>query len=111
MFRSLIEDCSLIVCGRKLTFRRLPKAPTLHILGLIVTLLVGTCAYGLLAPLLAVAHEVVVLATAGFVGWQYWTASKADRSGDDFAAALTLANSGKNDDSYFSRLHESISLS
>ena len=41
---------------------------------------------------------LVVLATAGFVGWQYWTASKANRSGDDFAAALTLANSGKNDE-------------
>src|SRR5262249_13325357 len=41
---------------------------------------------------------LVVLATAGFVGWQYWTASKANRSGDDFAAALTLANSGKSDE-------------
>src|SRR6185295_2041979 len=38
------------------------------------------------------------LATAGFVGWQYWTESKANKSGDDFAAALTLANSGKSDE-------------
>src|SRR5262249_34677010 len=41
---------------------------------------------------------LVVLATAGFVGWQYWTESKANKSGDDFAAALTLANSGKSDE-------------
>jgi hypothetical protein len=41
---------------------------------------------------------LVVLATAAFVGWQYWTESKANKSGDDFAAALTLANSGKSDE-------------
>jgi hypothetical protein len=41
---------------------------------------------------------LVVLGTAAFVGWQYWTESKANRSGDDFAAALTLANSGKSDE-------------
>ena len=41
---------------------------------------------------------LVVLATAAYVGWQYWTESKANKSGDDFSAALLLANGGKNDD-------------
>src|SRR4051794_9417710 len=41
---------------------------------------------------------LVVVATAGFVGWQYWTESKANKSGDDFSTALQLANSGKSDD-------------
>jgi hypothetical protein len=41
---------------------------------------------------------VVVLATAAYVGWQYWTESKANKSGDDFSAALLLANGGKNDE-------------
>jgi hypothetical protein len=41
---------------------------------------------------------LVVLGTAAFVGWQYWTESQANRSGDDFAAALALANTGKNDE-------------
>jgi len=41
---------------------------------------------------------LVVLGTAAFVGWQYWTESQANRSGDAFAAALALANTGKNDE-------------
>lgn len=41
---------------------------------------------------------LVVVATAAFVGWEYWTSSKANKSGDDFSAALTLANDGKNDE-------------
>ena len=41
---------------------------------------------------------VVVLGTAGYVGWQYWTESKANKSGDDFSAALLLANDGKTDE-------------
>jgi hypothetical protein len=41
---------------------------------------------------------VVVLGTAAYVGWQYWTESKANKSGDDFSAALLLANGGKSDD-------------
>ena len=41
---------------------------------------------------------IVVLGTAGYVGWQYWTESKANKSGDDFSAALLLANGGKNDE-------------
>ena len=41
---------------------------------------------------------IVVLGTAAYVGWQYWTESKANKSGDDFSAALLLANGGKNDE-------------
>ena len=41
---------------------------------------------------------IVVLATAAYVGWQYWTESRANKSGDDFSAALLLANGGKNDE-------------
>ena len=41
---------------------------------------------------------VVVLFTAGYVGWQYWTETRANKSGDDFSAALLLANGGKADE-------------
>jgi hypothetical protein len=41
---------------------------------------------------------LVVLATAAYVGWQYWTESKANKSGDDFSAALLLAHGGKHDE-------------
>ena len=41
---------------------------------------------------------IVVLATAAFVAWEYWTESRANKSGDDFSAALLLANSGKSDE-------------
>lgn len=41
---------------------------------------------------------LIVLGTAVFVAWEYWTESQANKSGDDFAAALTLANSGKADE-------------
>ncbi len=51
--------------------------------------------YGPYALALAV---LVVLATAGFVAWEYWTTSRANRSGDAFSQALTLANEGKNDE-------------
>lgn len=40
----------------------------------------------------------VVLGTAAWVGWDYWTTSKANKSGDDFSTALKLANDGKNDE-------------
>jgi hypothetical protein len=51
--------------------------------------------YGTFVIGLAVA---VVLGTAAFVGYEYWTGSQASRSGDDFAQALALANEGKNDE-------------
>ena len=40
----------------------------------------------------------VVLATAGWVGWEYWTTSRANASGDRFSQALTLAGQGKTDE-------------
>jgi len=40
----------------------------------------------------------VVLVTAGWVAWDYWTTSRANKSGDDFSQALLLANQGKNDE-------------
>jgi hypothetical protein len=51
--------------------------------------------YGPYALALAV---LVVLVTAGFVAWDYWTTSRANRSGDAFSQALALANDGKNDE-------------
>ncbi len=51
--------------------------------------------YGPLALGIAV---LVVLATAGFVGYNYWTETRANRSGDEFSQALALANDGKNDE-------------
>jgi hypothetical protein len=49
-------------------------------------------------PAFIVLAVIVVLGTAAYVGWQYWTESKANKSGDDFSAALLLANGGKNDE-------------
>jgi len=36
----------------------------------------------------------VVVATAAFVGWEYWSQSRADRSGDAYLNALSLARDG-----------------
>ncbi|MFZ2101215.1 MAG: tetratricopeptide repeat protein [Oricola sp.] len=41
---------------------------------------------------------VIVVATAAWTGWQYYTESRASASGDRFLAALNLANEGKNDE-------------
>jgi hypothetical protein len=51
--------------------------------------------YGPVALGIAVA---VVLATAAWVGYDYWISSKANNSGDEFSQALTLANQGKSDE-------------
>lgn len=40
----------------------------------------------------------VILGTAAWVAWDYWTQTRANRSGDAFSQALTLANSGKSDE-------------
>lgn len=37
----------------------------------------------------------IVLATAAFVGWEYWSQSRADRSGDAYLNALSLARDGQ----------------
>lgn len=51
--------------------------------------------YGPAALALAV---LIVLGTAAYVGWDYWTESRANRSGDAFSQALALAESGKSDE-------------
>jgi hypothetical protein len=49
-------------------------------------------------PLLIGAAVAVVLGTAAYVGWEYWTTSRANASGDRYSQALTLANQGKSDE-------------
>lgn len=49
-------------------------------------------------PFALIAAALVVLATIAWVGWQYWTETRANRSGDAYSQALTLANDGKNDE-------------
>ncbi len=51
--------------------------------------------FGPLAIGIAVA---VVLATAAWVGWQYWTTSRANASGDRFSQALALVAQDKPDE-------------
>lgn len=41
---------------------------------------------------------LVVLGTAGKVGYEYWRDSEASAAGDSFLAALTLAREGKNEE-------------
>lgn len=48
--------------------------------------------------LLIGAAVLIVLATAGWRGYEYWSATQASKSGDQFLAALTLAQQGKNDE-------------
>lgn len=50
--------------------------------------------YGPFVIALAVA---VVLGTAGYVAYDYWSANRAARSGDAFSQALDLANQGEKD--------------
>lgn len=49
-------------------------------------------------PLAIVVAVVVVLATAGWVSWDYWTQSRANASGDDYSQALTLASEGRTEE-------------
>jgi len=49
-------------------------------------------------PAFIVAAVVVVLATAAYVGYDYWVQGKANASGDAFSQALVLANDGKTDE-------------
>lgn len=41
---------------------------------------------------------LVVLATAGYRGWEYWSLREAGRSGDAFLSALELSAAGKGDE-------------
>ncbi|MDX8479972.1 tetratricopeptide repeat protein [Mesorhizobium sp. VK24D] len=49
-------------------------------------------------PALLAAAILIVVATAGMVGYRYWDETRANRSGDAFSQALKLANDGKNDE-------------
>jgi hypothetical protein len=49
-------------------------------------------------PMLLGLAVLVVLATAGWVGYDYWRTNTANASGDRFSQALTLANEGKADE-------------
>lgn len=51
--------------------------------------------YGTVAIAAAVA---IVLATAAWVAWDYWSQSRADASGDAYLHALELARDGKTDE-------------
>jgi hypothetical protein len=50
------------------------------------------------APLIIGAAVLIVVATAGWVGYEYWTQSRANASGDRFSAALDLADKGQHDE-------------
>jgi hypothetical protein len=50
--------------------------------------------YGLWLIALAL---IVIVATVGFVLYRHWDTAQADRSGDAFSQALSLAQDGKND--------------
>ncbi len=41
---------------------------------------------------------LIVVATAGYRGWEYWQNRQAQASGDRFVAALKLADDGKHDE-------------
>ena len=51
--------------------------------------------YGLLIAIVAVA---IIIGTAGYRGYQYWSDTKASASGDEFLSAMKLASEGKTDD-------------
>lgn len=51
--------------------------------------------YGMVA--IAVAAAAILL-TAAYVGWDYWNRTQANRSGDAFSQALTLAGQGRHDE-------------
>lgn len=49
-------------------------------------------------PVVIGAAALIVAATAGWVGYDYWTQSRANASGDRFSAALELAGNGNLDE-------------
>jgi hypothetical protein len=49
-------------------------------------------------PFVIIGAVLVVLGTAGWVGWEYYASARAARSGDAFAGALALAQDGKSDE-------------
>lgn len=51
------------------------------------------------APYIIGAAVLIVVATAGYRGWEYWQSRQAEASGDRFVAAIQLADEGKHDES------------
>lgn len=49
-------------------------------------------------PAAIVVAVLVVIGTGLFVAWEYWVETRANRSGDEFSHALSLANTGKADE-------------
>jgi hypothetical protein len=49
-------------------------------------------------PMVIGAAVLIVVATAAWVGYEYWTQSRANASGDRFSTALDLAGKGQNDE-------------
>lgn len=41
---------------------------------------------------------LIVVVTAGYRGWQYWQTSQSEATGDQFVAALNLADEGQHDE-------------
>ncbi|PZU88868.1 MAG: hypothetical protein DI528_04050 [Shinella sp.] len=50
------------------------------------------------APIIIGVALLIVLGTAGYRGYEYWHSHRSSGAGDQFLAALTLANQGKNDE-------------
>ncbi|ATN35162.1 hypothetical protein ACO34A_15260 [Rhizobium sp. ACO-34A] len=50
------------------------------------------------APVIIGAALLIVIGTAGYRGYEYWHSHRSSGAGDQFLAALTLANEGKNDE-------------
>ena len=44
------------------------------------------------------AAVAVVVATSAWVGWDYWSQSRANASGDDYSQALTFAREGRTEE-------------
>jgi hypothetical protein len=51
-----------------------------------------------IAPYVIGAAILIVAATAGYRGWEYWQARQAEASGDRFIAAVQLSDDGKFDE-------------
>lgn len=50
------------------------------------------------APVLFAAVALIIVATIGWVGYEYWREQRSGAAGDAFSQALTLASEGKNDE-------------
>ncbi len=58
----------------------------------------ATALWNRFGPLAIVVAVAVVLATAAWVAWEYWTTNRANASGDRFSQALVLAGQDRPDE-------------